>query len=84
MWFEQLCSHCKEKNWVNNGDLDDLTKTDIEAFKCHNCGEKNQIGEDEGFDCIREFYSDELDAGISREEILNHYLNCIDGKEKPT
>jgi phage FluMu protein Com len=32
-----LCPHCKVKNWVYLGRMDDQTAPDVEAVRCHKC-----------------------------------------------
>lgn len=38
VWWKVWCSECNIPNWVCDGDLSDLTKPDIEAIECWNCG----------------------------------------------
>lgn len=33
------CPSCSSMNWVNNGDVQDLSGCDIEAITCWSCGE---------------------------------------------
>lgn len=33
----ELCPHCDEVNYVNNGNVEDLTVSDVEAIKCWKC-----------------------------------------------
>lgn len=36
-WDQTFCSFCQEINWINDGDLEDITKPDIEGVCCHAC-----------------------------------------------
>lgn len=36
-WLSDNCPKCGEKNFVNNGDPDDMTICDIDGIKCWNC-----------------------------------------------
>lgn len=45
-WYKIKCVECQSTNWVDNGDLDDMTIGDVEAFQCWNCGVVNYLGED--------------------------------------
>jgi hypothetical protein len=36
-WITILCPKCGKKNWVNNGDPEDLTVEDVEAVECWYC-----------------------------------------------
>lgn len=37
MWIEIECPQCQKTNWVDNGDINDLSYPDIDAFECFNC-----------------------------------------------
>lgn len=36
-YIVELCPHCNEISYVNNGNIEDLTISDIEAIKCWKC-----------------------------------------------
>lgn len=36
-YIVELCPHCSEISYVNNGNIEDLTISDIEAIKCWKC-----------------------------------------------
>lgn len=38
VWFEIECPACGKVNWINNGDPSDLSRPDVEACKCWECG----------------------------------------------
>lgn len=51
-WYELNCPQCNSTNFVNDGDTQDSTLPDIEAFKCWNCNhcfdfEGNPVDEDD-------------------------------------
>ena len=66
------CPKCNEYNWVNNGDIDDLTVSDIEAVKCWSCKHKFFLDEEN----IRMFYDDE---NLKPDDVMMEY-----GKQNPS
>jgi len=36
-YLKVKCPHCAQEGWVDNGDIEDLTKSDIESVKCNSC-----------------------------------------------
>jgi len=45
-WHEIKCPSCESKNFLNVGDLEDVTTVDPEGFKCWNCGDNFEfVGE---------------------------------------
>lgn len=36
-WTEFICPACKKKNFVCDGDINDCSGQDVEAFECWNC-----------------------------------------------
>ena len=34
------CPHCTHEGWVDNGNVEDMTKNDIENARCNSCGEE--------------------------------------------
>ncbi len=44
-WLAIQCP-CGTVNWVDNGNVDDLTIEDEQGFKCFNCGETHWFEED--------------------------------------
>ena len=45
-WIEDYCPSCKSANFINNGDVSDLTGMDVEGFICWKCKKKIAISED--------------------------------------
>jgi len=35
--YDINCPKCNNKNWVNNGDINDLSRPDVESVKCWSC-----------------------------------------------
>lgn len=33
-WWCGPCPECKASNWVNNGDIEDCSVSDVEGIKC--------------------------------------------------
>lgn len=58
------CPHCKKVNYLNLGDLNDLSAPDIEVLECWSCGKKAWILDAETAACmgqgdsIDDFYSE--------------------------
>lgn len=46
MWIRDFCPKCKASNFVDNGDMDDITAMDVEGIICHNCGHKWLLHDD--------------------------------------
>ncbi|RTK97753.1 MAG: hypothetical protein EKK64_00630 [Neisseriaceae bacterium] len=40
MWYSIDCPKCKFVNWVNNGNLEDQTVSDVEGLTCWHCDHK--------------------------------------------
>ena len=36
-WTVFVCPTCGSKNWINDGDINDLTAYETEAIECHEC-----------------------------------------------
>lgn len=43
MYYRVACPHCKNVNWVDNGDPSDQTIDDIGGFECWNCHSRNDF-----------------------------------------
>lgn len=69
-WIKINCPFCKKNNWLNNGDPNDMTVTDVEACECWKCNKKFVL--DEEF--LEEYYEDEQNI----EDLF-----AEKGKEKP-
>ena len=69
LWYNCKCINCSKENWINNGDLEDLTVSDVEAFVCWNCGEVQ---------CV----DDEVVPNYQGQGILVN-LHTVDGKMSP-
>jgi len=57
------CPHCKEVNYVDLGDLNDVTAPDVEVVICWNCDQKSWIIDDEmlldlDYDSIEDGYAE--------------------------
>tara|TARA_Y100000310_G_scaffold345494_1_gene465632 strand:- start:5246 stop:5470 length:225 start_codon:yes stop_codon:yes gene_type:complete len=37
-WLNEVCPDCDKDNWVNLGDMSDLTAPDVDGCICWNCG----------------------------------------------
>ncbi len=72
-WNCVICNECKTKNWYkDDNDLTDLSKLDIEAIECHNCGKvfvNSDLSEEE---YLKEFMYDSIEE-----------LNCEKGQRYP-
>lgn len=44
-WFTETCE-CGVVNWLYNGDLDDITRRDIEGFICYRCGKSHSFSDE--------------------------------------
>ena len=71
-WYKEFCPKCDSSNWLNNGDETDLTGLDIEAIKCHNCGEIFLLG-----------FEDEEDLMFENGADCKEDLNWADGRQSP-
>ena len=71
-WYKEFCPECDSSNWINNGDETDLTVVDIEAIKCHNCGEIFFLG-----------FEDEEDLMFEKGIDCKEDLNWVDGLQYP-
>lgn len=45
-WHNINCEKCQTKNWINQGDLEDLTIPDVEAFECWKCHHKQWLADE--------------------------------------
>lgn len=43
-WLKIWCPSCKVPNWVCNGDVNDLTVSDVVGVRCYSC--KHEFGLD--------------------------------------
>jgi DNA-directed RNA polymerase subunit RPC12/RpoP len=46
-WYEVRCPYCDTKNWLYDGDTNDLSKMDIDGMVCWNCKKKSLIVDEE-------------------------------------
>lgn len=46
--FDITCSDCKTNNYVNNGDIDDMTVCDVDVVLCWECGYVFAVDEQQG------------------------------------
>lgn len=46
-YYNVRCPSCLKKNWIDNGDTEDLTVMDVEAFICWNCKETAVLSDGE-------------------------------------
>lgn len=77
-WEEEYCEECGAENWVDLGDLSDLTVSDVEGFKCHKCGHKQMLSNlEEDWECLNDWY-----CADSFEELLK-MINYDNGRAKP-
>lgn len=77
-WFKIECPHCGSRNWINRGDMSDMTAPDVEACKCWQCEKKFLLPGIE----------DEICAGEDEEyRDVDHYLEegamCEWGRRNP-
>jgi hypothetical protein len=49
-WINASCPGCDKANWLNNGDVSDMTVTDVNGFKCWNCGKCFTFDDEEYMD----------------------------------
>lgn len=73
--LEVCICNCGAKNFVDLGDPHDPTKPDVEAYKCHNCGECSWLCDEEDF---IELMVEEYD----NPEIKPEETYCVDGISK--
>ena len=45
-YYKTWCPYCHEANWVNNGDVSDISGTDVERIRCHACKKVFLISEE--------------------------------------
>jgi len=45
-WWKVSCLTCDTANWLNQGDVTDMTVPDVEGFRCWSCEALNNILED--------------------------------------
>ena len=63
-WYCMDCPRCGVKNWVNNGNTEDLTVPDVEGIRCHSCHHEWLLGEDfAGLTTLENAY---IEDGIER------------------
>lgn len=44
-WNKEYCEKCDARNWICLGDLDDLTKADVEGYTCWKCNHKQLLSD---------------------------------------
>lgn len=49
VWIKTSCPQCKTVNWICDGDIEDLTVSDIEGIECYKCSYKWARGDLEDF-----------------------------------
>lgn len=60
------CNKCSSYNWVDCGNINDMTVEDVLGFECWNCGEPAVINDD---DDIEDFSEADFDRGQRFEEV---------------
>lgn len=45
-WCKIWCEGCNTPNWLCVGNIDDLTKPDLEGFECFGCGKRHEFFDD--------------------------------------
>lgn len=56
IWYKIRCPNCKASNWLNNGDISDLTSLDVEGLECWSCKQKRKL--DENFNELDDYEED--------------------------
>ena len=60
-WYRIWCDNCNTVNWVCDGNVDDITQSDILGFICYQCKESHYFCDDE--------YDDDLESyGVGLKE----------------
>ena len=73
-WIKEWCVECKTINWICLGTIDnDLSRVDLDAYKCRKCGAIDFFGDKELFEFEKEC------GGWDSLEDCNWEL----GKERP-
>ncbi len=84
-WFKDNCSKCKAVNWLNDGDVNDVTVTDIVAVQCWKCGHRwwtaEELGEEECASLIAAEV-EELPALLAADP-SDQPFNMVVGIERP-
>lgn len=54
IWYKVICNSCRAVNWVYSGYFPDpdLSKIDVDSFKCWKCSTEQKLVDDE-FDMFR-------------------------------
>jgi len=45
-WIKEICPECRSINWFCLGDLEDLSKIDIDVLQCRDCSHRWAGGEE--------------------------------------
>ena len=81
-WTKETCPHCGFTNWLNHGDMQDLTEVDIDACECWSCEKKFLlpgyeevyfVGEDEDYKTWEEFLENEAHCERGRKTLMKVY-----------
>jgi len=49
-WNKEYCPKCETVNWINLGNMEDITGVDIDGYKCRECGHIEFFGDQELYD----------------------------------
>jgi hypothetical protein len=71
-----ICQHCGQLNFVEMGDLDDLTVPDVEGYKCWNCKTVSRVNDQDD----RKIICHENGEDFSDEDGCDIFVE--DGKKK--
>lgn len=88
-WTRERCPHCNAQNWINHGDVSDITGLDIEACKCWECEKKFLLGDpdetkDVHFFDIEECCGEEGREYKTVEDFVQNGAVCEWGRKNPS
>jgi hypothetical protein len=74
------CKHCCAKQTVYVGDMEDLTRPDVDAVRCYACKKLELILDDDDFRATNSLYDDDTDAPLPiTDELIEEYAYIEDG-----
>jgi len=80
-WHKIHCPECDTINWVNDGDLSDMSAIDVEGCECRQCGYIWVFNADMKLEVRYAIYGEE-DLTI-KDLLEKEYFNIAKGRETP-
>jgi hypothetical protein len=60
-WYKEYCPYCDTRNWICNGDEQDLSGMDVEGIKCRNCDKIFMLGDFDVEEFLKDFQYEKLE-----------------------